>query len=122
MADERRVGVREGRLDRGEVGIDDDRAQRGDDPRPRTQHVVGDIEEERRLAYVGITRAQRLLTFTLASQRKQYGEILTTTPSRFLDELPQELLEWDGRKSDMTPEKSKARGKETLARLKSLFD
>jgi ATP-dependent DNA helicase Rep len=88
----------------------------------RNSIETGDIEEERRLAYVGITRAQRLLTFTLASQRKQYGEILTTTPSRFLDELPQELLEWDGRKSDMTPEKSQARGKETLARLKSLFD
>jgi len=88
----------------------------------RNSIETGDIEEERRLAYVGITRAQRLLTFTLASQRKQYGEILTTTPSRFLEELPQELLEWDGRKSDMTPEKSKARGKETLARLKSLFD
>jgi len=88
----------------------------------RNSIETGDIEEERRLAYVGITRAQRLLTFTLASQRKQYGEILTTTPSRFLDELPQELLEWDGRKSDITPEKSQARGKETLARLKSLFD
>jgi len=82
----------------------------------------GDIEEERRLAYVGITRAQRLLTFTLAKQRKQYGEVLQTTPSRFLDELPAELLEWDGRPSDMTPEKSEARGKETLSRLKSLFD
>lgn len=82
----------------------------------------GDIEEERRLAYVGITRAQRLLTFTLARQRKQYGEILEMTPSRFLDELPQELLEWEGRPSDMTPEKSEERGKEALARLKSLFD
>ncbi len=82
----------------------------------------GDIEEERRLAYVGVTRAQRLLTFTLARQRKQYGEILETTPSRFLDELPQELLEWEGRPSDMTPEKSEARGKEALSRLKSLFD
>lgn len=88
----------------------------------RNSIETGDIEEERRLAYVGITRAQRLLTFTLASQRKQYGEIVSTTPSRFLEELPQELLEWDGRKSDMTPEKSQARGKETLARLKSLFD
>ncbi len=88
----------------------------------RNSIETGDIEEERRLAYVGITRAQRLLTFTLASQRKQYGEIVSTTPSRFLEELPQELLEWDGRKSEMTPEKSQARGKETLARLKSLFD
>jgi ATP-dependent DNA helicase Rep len=82
----------------------------------------GDVEEERRLAYVGITRAQRLLTFTLARQRKQYGEILETTPSRFLDELPQDLLEWEGRPSDMTPEKAEEKGKEALARLKSLFD
>ena len=82
----------------------------------------GDIEEERRLAYVGITRAQRVLTFTLTRQRKQYGEILEMTPSRFLGELPQELLEWEGRPSDMTPEKSEERGKEALARLKSLFD
>ncbi|MEY4642159.1 MAG: hypothetical protein RLZZ227_2153 [Pseudomonadota bacterium] len=82
----------------------------------------GDIEEERRLAYVGITRAKRQLTFTLARQRKQYGEILETTPSRFIDELPQDLLEWEGRPSDMTPEKSEERGKEALARLKSLFD
>ncbi|MDY6982058.1 MAG: 3'-5' exonuclease, partial [Pseudomonadota bacterium] len=82
----------------------------------------GDIEEERRLAYVGITRAQRQLTFTLARHRKQYGEVLETTPSRFLDELPPELLEWEGRPSDMTPEKAEEKGKEALARLKSLFD
>jgi ATP-dependent DNA helicase Rep len=88
----------------------------------RNSMEASSIEEERRLAYVGITRAQRMLTFTLASQRKQYGEVLETTPSRFLEELPQDLLEWDGRKSDMTPEKSLERGKETLSRLKSLFD
>jgi ATP-dependent DNA helicase Rep len=80
------------------------------------------IEEERRLAYVGITRARQLLTFTLARQRKQYGEQLQTTPSRFLDELPQELLEWEGRPSDSTPEKTEAKGLETLSRLRSLFD
>jgi ATP-dependent DNA helicase Rep len=88
----------------------------------RNSIETGDIEEERRLAYVGITRAQRQLTFTLARQRKQYGEVLETTPSRFLEELPQDLLEWDGRPSDMTAEKSEERGKEALARLKSLFD
>ncbi len=88
----------------------------------RNSIECGDVEEERRLAYVGITRAQRQLTFTLARQRKHYGEILDTTPSRFLDELPQDLLEWEGRPSDMTPEKAEAKGKEALARLKSLFD
>jgi len=80
------------------------------------------IEEERRLAYVGITRARHHLSFTMARQRKQYGDVLETTPSRFLDELPQALLEWEGRPSDQTPEKIEAKGRDALARMKSLFD
>ena len=82
----------------------------------------GSVEEERRLAYVGITRAQRSLTFTLARQRKQYGDLQETTASRFLDELPQELLAWEGRGGDRSPEQVKARGKQALARMKSLFE
>ena len=82
----------------------------------------GNIEEERRLAYVGITRAKHLLTFTMARHRKQYGDVSETSPSRFLDELPPDLLQWDGRKSDQTPEKAAARGKDALARMKSLLD
>jgi ATP-dependent DNA helicase Rep len=82
----------------------------------------GNVEEERRLAYVGITRAKQLLTFTLARHRKQYGEVSETTPSRFLDELPKELLQWEGRPSDQTPEKAKEKAKDALARMKSLFD
>ncbi len=82
----------------------------------------GNIEEERRLAYVGITRAKHLLTFTMARHRKQYGDVSETSPSRFLDELPPDLLQWDGHKSDQTPEKAAARGKDALARMKSLLD
>ncbi len=82
----------------------------------------GDIEEERRLAYVGITRAQRTLVFTLAAQRKQYGEMMKPTPSRFLDELPQELLEWEGRVGDSTPEKAEATARSALAGLRNLLD
>ncbi len=88
----------------------------------RNSMDTGAVEEERRLAYVGITRAKHLLTFTMARHRKQYGEVSETTPSRFLDELPQDLLNWDGRVSDQTPEKAQARGKEALARMKSLLD
>ncbi|MDR0780816.1 MAG: UvrD-helicase domain-containing protein [Pseudomonadales bacterium] len=88
----------------------------------RNSLELGDIAEERRLAYVGITRAQRQLLFTLAHKRKQYGEMTQTTPSRFLDELPPALLAWDGRAVDQTPEKAQERGRETLSRLKSLFD
>ncbi len=54
------------------------------------------IEEERRLAYVGITRAQKELTVTLSSQRKQFGERILTVPSRFLEEFPQEDLIYEG--------------------------
>jgi len=52
------------------------------------------VEEERRLAYVGITRAQRELIFTYARERRQYGETIKPVPSRFLEELPQDDLEW----------------------------
>ena len=79
-----------------------------------------DIEEERRLAYVGITRAQKGLTFTLARKRKQFGETVTTTPSRFLDELPQDLLDWEGR-GNATPEQKHEKGAAALAGLKDLF-
>ncbi|MGL9769560.1 MAG: DNA helicase Rep [Sodalis sp. (in: enterobacteria)] len=52
------------------------------------------IEEERRLAYVGITRAQKELTFTLCRMRRQYGEFIKPAPSRFLLELPQNDVQW----------------------------
>jgi len=79
------------------------------------------VEEERRLAYVGITRAQRTLALTLASKRKQFGEWQSCEPSRFLEELPQEDLEVEG-KGQMDPERNRARGKQTLAGLRSLLD
>ncbi|QCI17964.1 DNA helicase Rep [Buchnera aphidicola (Acyrthosiphon lactucae)] len=53
------------------------------------------IEEERRLTYVGITRAKKQLFFTYCAKRIQYGQILNMLPSRFLFELPQEDLKWD---------------------------
>jgi len=54
------------------------------------------IEEERRLMYVGVTRAKRTLALTYAASRKQYGEKIETIPSRFLDELPEDDLQWEG--------------------------
>lgn len=74
------------------------------------------IEEERRLAYVGITRAQRTLTLTLTQQRKQYGELIDTSPSRFLDELPDEDLIWEGREKDS----AKVGAEDARARLSGL--
>lgn len=50
------------------------------------------IDEERRLCYVGITRARRHLTITRCLYRKKYGKLQERYPSRFLEELPEELL------------------------------
>jgi len=74
------------------------------------------IEEERRLMYVGITRAQRTLALSYAATRKQYGEKIETIPSRFLDELPEEDLQWEGgEKQDR--ERSQQKGNQTLSAL-----
>jgi ATP-dependent DNA helicase Rep len=79
------------------------------------------IEEERRLAYVGITRAQKTLCLTLAASRKQYGEKQSTTASRFIDELPEEDLELEGF-GQASKEQIHKKGEETLSSLKGMFD
>ena len=89
---------------------------------PHRNSIEGDqIEEERRLAYVGITRAQRTLTMTSAAQRTQFGETSATTPSRFIDELPQDDLVHIGGNSEASAEQNQAAGEESLDALKSLF-
>ncbi|CDZ75963.1 ATP-dependent DNA helicase rep [Legionella massiliensis] len=80
------------------------------------------IEEERRLAYVGITRAQKGLCLTLAKQRRRVGEMQDCLPSRFLDELPQDSLEWFGKSGEKNEAKSKALAKSHLAGLKNLLE
>ncbi|MBM3184068.1 MAG: ATP-dependent DNA helicase, partial [Chlamydiae bacterium] len=50
------------------------------------------VEEERRLFYVGITRAQKFLTLSMARSRMRMGKARPTTPSRFLFEIPKHLL------------------------------
>lgn len=60
---------------------------------------TGMVEEERRLMYVGITRAQRGLTITYCGKRKRAGEWQITRPSRFLDELPPDDVSFSGRLS-----------------------
>ncbi len=80
----------------------------------------GNIEEERRLAYVGLTRAQRTLTLTHAGRRGRFGEAVECLPSRFLDELPAEHLEWpDAKPPD--PETQRLTAKAHLAGLKAML-
>ena len=82
----------------------------------------GQIEEERRLAYVGITRAQRTLTMTSARQRTQFGETSSTSPSRFIDELPEDdLIKIGGGDAQASAEENQVKGAESLAALKALF-
>ncbi len=88
---------------------------------PHRSSIEADsIEEERRLAYVGITRARQKLVFTFAARRKQYGEVMACAPSRFLAELPAEDLLWEGRE-DTPAEVRAARGNEALASIRALL-
>jgi len=98
------IGMEEGILPH-QVSIDDD-----------------GVEEERRLAYVGITRAQKELTFVLAKERNQYGETIRPTPSRFLSELPQDDLDWESSGKKRTDDQEKALVNKGMASLNALFD
>jgi ATP-dependent DNA helicase UvrD/PcrA len=70
------VGLEEGYLPHGQSGEDPD-----------------ELEEERRLLYVGMTRAEDELTLTLADRRLVYGRVQMRTPSRFVGEIPADILE-----------------------------
>lgn len=64
-------------------------------PHARSIQGDGDIEEERRLCYVGITRAQQHLFISLARHREAFGRSQRNAPSRFLNEIPPELTQVD---------------------------
>ncbi len=91
---------------------------------PHRNSIASDtIEEERRLMYVGITRAKQGLTLTLAEQRKNGGQMKQMSPSRFLDELPTEGIEWLGRKKpagtvSLDPKEQARRALENLKALR----
>jgi DNA helicase-2/ATP-dependent DNA helicase PcrA len=70
------------------VGMED-----GVFPHFRSMTDAGELEEERRLAYVGITRARRRLYLTHASRRALYGQSLFNPASRFLSEIPAHMVE-----------------------------
>ena len=90
---------------------------------PHSSSIMEDnIEEERRLTYVGITRAKRNLTITYAKKRQRYGESVECEPSRFLDELPEDDLEWTGGGRQLDEETSKKNARSHLDMMKSMFE
>ncbi len=86
----------------------------------RTSIEEENIEEERRLAYVGITRAKNTLTISFAKQRKRFGEIVDCEPSRFIDELPEEDLNWLGSNSKLSKQEQKQKGQMHFSSLRAL--
>jgi DNA helicase-2/ATP-dependent DNA helicase PcrA len=62
-------------------------------PSERSSYSMEDLEEERRLFYVAVTRAEKLLTMSFATSRYKYGKIDMAMPSRFLSEVPKEILD-----------------------------
>lgn len=90
---------------------------------PHKNSIMADsVEEERRLMYVGITRAREALTLTMTTQRKAGGQMRYTTPSRFLDELPEEELDWPAKKlKSTTREDPIEHAKKHIANLQAML-
>lgn len=69
--------------------------EQGTFPHSRAIDNESELCEERRLAYVGITRAKQRLYLTYAAVRSQWGEAMDMVPSQFLDEIPEDLIHWE---------------------------
>ena len=81
----------------------------------------GRLDEERRLFYVGITRARERLCLAYAERSRRYGEVIANEPSRFLAELPQADLHWDGRDAEQDAEVKRETAAAHIARLAQMF-
>ncbi|PWG60877.1 UvrD-helicase domain-containing protein [Bifidobacterium catulorum] len=73
--------------------------EQGTFPHSRAMENESELEEERRLAYVGITRARQVLYVTRAAVRAQWGQAAEMLPSQFLDDIPENLIEWKRRET-----------------------
>jgi DNA helicase-2/ATP-dependent DNA helicase PcrA len=93
-------------------------------PHKKSIHETFDIDEERRLCYVGITRARRQLVLLHAAQRKKYGKMLPREPSRFLKEIPEALLEQrgsEGRPPAASEEEQEAMAGSFFAKMQAML-
>ena len=80
------------------------------------------IEEERRLMYVGITRAERSLQISYCNRRRRGKDWYACEPSRFLDEMPEGELTYAGGHADAAPTVTKNEGMDKLAKLKAMLN
>ncbi|MDO8703425.1 MAG: UvrD-helicase domain-containing protein [Sulfuricaulis sp.] len=80
------------------------------------------LQEERRLAYVGMTRARKTLTFSFVARRKRGGEVIACEPSRFLKELPADDLRWEEPERESDPQAMLGRAEVYLANLRGTPD
>lgn len=78
-------------------------------PHSRSMWDAGELEEERRLCYVGMTRAQRRLYLLCARSRRIFGQTMNAVPSRFLDEVPERLVEDLNERYDQELQEARAR-------------
>lgn len=79
------------------------------------------VEEERRLAYVGITRAQQELILTYAKERRMFGETATPELSRFVAEMPQDDLAYEMRKQPQNQQQRMEKGQARVANLRAML-
>jgi DNA helicase-2/ATP-dependent DNA helicase PcrA len=97
------------------VGVEEDLL-----PHRNSIEGEGDLGEERRLCYVGMTRARRRLWLTYARQRRRHGKLVERTPSRFLQELPQgDAVRRQGRDAADDPEKADAAADAFFAKMRA---
>ncbi|PXY87919.1 UvrD-helicase domain-containing protein [Bifidobacterium asteroides] len=73
--------------------------EQGTFPHSRCLEDADEMQEERRLAYVGVTRAKRRLYLTRAAVRSQWGQVNEMLPSQFLDDIPDDLIDWKRRQA-----------------------
>jgi len=89
-------------------------------PHHQSQSDAG-VEEERRLAYVAMTRARQTLTFSFVDRRKRGGEVISCEPSRFLKEMPADDLKWEEPDREPDPQAMLGRADVYLANLRNML-
>jgi superfamily I DNA/RNA helicase len=90
-------------------------------PHRKSQDTEGDLEEERRLFYVGITRAMKELYLTYTGHRIRYGKKLPSAASRFLEEIPDELLKRIDINEDKDTDENELDAKAFFSRIKEIL-